>query len=652
MKIFILKLMALSIFYTFIFNQYCGAYDNEHTHKFINIEAVEKSNTDAVLKGALGFVKGKNEKLAGKEIWEWIRDGGYEEDEPEWRCLRHFHDPIKSFDDAGLLSQYTSMIYWAQTSEPNNSYELYNEYSWILARKYYHQALLTGSEEKIAKTFRAIGQLMHLVSDAAVPAHVRNDPHIPYINDADPYEKWVECNKKIIKTIEYADFYIDDSIFDMAVSDPLAPSPISALWDHDEYQPDGSNLPDGSNTTIGLAEYTNANFWTEDTFDDYPHPRLEDTNYDENVWLNPEPVDAEDGEVDHRIYFSKETGDPVTHFMAAGYWYYRLSMWNKPEVRYAFVLDENCFQDYAEKLIPRAIGYSAQLLNYFFRGTIAISPPDAYIYSVIDGSTNQSFKTIKARLHNTTPDEEMLDGTLVAVARYKRRTDYVHDLSANEPPVAESMEASYSYSVSAPIEIASLGSDPATAAQFAFDFSANPIPVGITDLFLQVVYQGTLGNETDTAVAVGATDLSEPNHIAAWNLTDRFYLQGNLLTADDIRADAQLLGYLENTCPHLVAYLDPFPMDTRIGFSASSSITPNSIVAYASLQPGRYGRIIVLSDQPYFVMHVKRSSASPSFNQTSRLTIAAVTNQEEDAGFTNTAVRDIENSIIPLLDIL
>ncbi|WP_319410182.1 hypothetical protein [uncultured Desulfosarcina sp.] len=424
----------------------------------------------------------------------------------------------------------------------------------------------------------------------------------------------------------------------------MAPSPISALWDHNEYQSDGSNLPDGSNTTIGLAEYTNANFWTEDTFDDYPHPRLEETNYDDNVWLNPEPVDAEDGEVDYRIYFSKETGDPVTHFIAAGYWYYQLSMWNKQEVRYAFLLDKNCFQDYAEKLIPRAIGYSAALLDYFFRGTIAISPPDAYIYSVIDGGTDQSFQTIKARLHNTTPDEEMLDGTLVAVARYKRRIDYVPDLSANEPPVAVSREASYSYAVSAPIQIASLGSDPATAAQFTFDFSADPIPVGITDLFLQVVYQGTLGNETDSAVAVGATDLSEPNHIAAWNLTDRFYLQGNLLTADDIRTDAQLFGYLENTCPHLLAYLDPFPMDTRIGFSASSSITPNSIVSYASLQPGRYGRLIVLSDQPYFVMHVKRSSTVPSFNQTSRLTIAAVTNQQEDAGFTNTAVttfRDI-----------
>jgi hypothetical protein len=350
-----------------------------------------------------------------------------------------------------------------------------------------------------------------------------------------------------------------------------------------------------------------------------------------------------------RKYISSTTshpGEPVDHLATAGYLYHWCQTYFPDTIGELTPtgLDDNCYRDYAEKLIPRAIGYSAALLDYFFRGTIAISPPDAYVYSVIDGGTDQSFQTIKARLHNTTPDEEMLDGTLVAVARYKRRIDYSPDLSANEPPVAESREASCSYSVSAPIAIASLGSDPAAADQFTFDFSADPIPVGITDLFLQVVYRGTLGSETDSAIAVGATDLSEPNHIATWNLTDRFYLQGSLLAADDIRADDQLIGYLESTCPHVLPYLDPFPMDTRIGFSASSSITPDSIAAYPSLQPGRYGRIVVLSDQADFVMHMKRSSAAPSFNQTSRVTLAAATNQEGDGGFTNTAVttfRDI-----------
>jgi hypothetical protein len=632
MRILNLNLLVFSFLCMTFFHQNIEAYDNEIAHRHINENAISgDSFVRTFLRTTLRFNKDINQKIGEKRIWEIISDGGYEEDEPGYRPLRHFHDPLKPWDEAGFLSQFTSMIFWAQTPEPDNDYELYNEYSWWGARNAYRNALLSGSEEEYALTFRSLGQLMHIVSDAAVPEHVRNDAH-PFSR---PYEEWVQNN---IETLEYDDFTVDNAIFNLAVSNPSAPSPISALWDHDEYQPDGSNLPDASSNTIGLAEYTNANFWTEDTFADYPHPHLDETNYDENVWLNPEPVYAEDGETDNRIYFSKQTGEPVEHFVAAGYWYYQLSMWNKPELKHAFLLDEKCHQAYAEKLIPRAIGYSAALLDYFFRGTIAISPPEEHVYAVIDASTDQSFQTIHARLHNTTPDEEMRDGTLVAVARYKHRIDYVPDLSSNEPPVEASREDSFSYSVSAPIEIESLGSEQASAARFSFDFSADPIPAGITDLSLQVVFKGTLGSEANTAIAVGALDLAEPNHIATWNLTDWFYEQGRLMTADEIRADSASLEYLQNNCGHLLPYLDPFPMDIRLGFSASTAIAPDYIVDYTGLQPGGYGRIIVLSGQPSFAMHVRRTATAPQFDQTSRLTYAGVTNQEDDDGFTNTAV--------------
>jgi hypothetical protein len=104
----------------------------------------------------------------------------------------------EEWDEAGLLSSYNSMIYWAQTPDPGNAYELYNEYSWWSAKEYYYQSLITRSEESFARTFRALGQLMHLVSDAALPAHVRNDPHVKkdvfgvtIWNDPDEYETWV-----------------------------------------------------------------------------------------------------------------------------------------------------------------------------------------------------------------------------------------------------------------------------------------------------------------------------------------------------------------------------------------------------------------------------------------------------------------------------
>ena len=54
-------------------------------------------------------------------------------------------------------------------------------WSWPDARRSYCDALILYSkedrEQKWADTFRALGQMMHLVEDTALPACVRNDPH-------------------------------------------------------------------------------------------------------------------------------------------------------------------------------------------------------------------------------------------------------------------------------------------------------------------------------------------------------------------------------------------------------------------------------------------------------------------------------------------
>jgi hypothetical protein len=372
---------------------------------------------------------------------------------------------------------------------------------------------------------------MHLVSDAAVPAHVRNDPHVPYVKDADHFEEYVKNlfnnDDGAIASLIFDNFTVDPVIFDKAVYDPMAPSPISALWDHDEYKSDGSNLPAGSNTTIGLAEYTNANFWTEDTFPwkifsgNYPHPDLDDTNYDENVWLNPEAVDAEDGEIDNRIYFSKKTGDPVTHFMAAGYWYYQLYMWNKPEMDYAFLLDEICFKDYAAKLIPRAIGYSTALLDYFFRGSIEIALPAENHHAgayAITTDPDQGFTHIALNAKNTSSNgEKMTDGNIELVVKYK--------LALDDPfqsyPVPTTEEFSYIVALEAN-NIRAIPSD----NPVALEFNLSPaIPIYATNVSINLVYKGALGAEADAVVA-GHKDISEPTPIDIFSNLDKVCLAG------------------------------------------------------------------------------------------------------------------------------
>jgi hypothetical protein len=149
------KILTFSLLLICGIGQSCHAYDNIKTHQYINSRAVEAdvSETDSILKNTLGFSNGIESIVYGMSIQFWFAHGGRMEDEPEARCLRHFHDPLKDWNEAGLLSGLLSLklnrssIVWAQASD--------NEYSWQFAKEYYYQALLNGSEESWVKTFRS-----------------------------------------------------------------------------------------------------------------------------------------------------------------------------------------------------------------------------------------------------------------------------------------------------------------------------------------------------------------------------------------------------------------------------------------------------------------------------------------------------------------
>ena len=560
----ILKIMMLSLILTFNIYQTCDAYDNIHTHQYINLKALEKSNANSIFRNFFGFSKGIEEKVGGKEIQEWITVGGRLEDEPHWRCLRHFHDPLEEWNNAGLFSLYNSMIYWAQTPDPGDTYRLNNEYSWTLAKEFYHQALITGSGEFYANTFRTLGQLMHLVSDAALPAHVRNDSHLI----VDPYERWVKNNSAKIESLEYKWFSVGDTIFNKAVSNSSAPNPISALWDHDEYKSDGANMPDGLNNTIGLAEYTNANFWTEDTLNDYPHPCLDDTNYDDDLWSNLQPVVAEDLDTDNRMYFSKHNGDPVEHFMAAGYWFNYLYELNKWEVIHsATILDELCFEDYAEKLIPRAIGYSAALLEHFFSdGSIEITLPSQQyhsgVYAMIK-APEQSFTRIVLNARNTTPNgEEMTNGSIELVVKYK--------LALEDPFQPNPIPTTEAFSYITVAEANGINQIPRDDS-VGLEFNLSPaLPIDATDVTINLVYRGALGSEQD-AIAVGYKDISEPTPLDIFSNLDKVCLAGNWYDA----GSAAAIALVDENGNGISDYneIDVYPHDVKDYYARLSSVS-------------------------------------------------------------------------------
>jgi hypothetical protein len=499
----------------------------EPTHEAINTkiakEQVNGFSLNGYLKNNIGYPDGveellyayseKDNKYDRYSVSYWLGEGGFQEDRPgEWydyflnrltRSVNHFHNPLKDWSEAGLndifgLYSGQSSVLWSQ----NPNQQIGGRWAWPNAREFFYTALTIENksqrDENFARTFRAVGQLMHLVHDASVPEHTRNDAHV-----LPAYEAFVEKIRTNNQNKHMWDVWIskpitfDKSILQIASTHALAPVPISRIIDSDKY--DGSNPGITVSNAIGLAEYTNANFLSWDTMltDDYskdhrhyfPHPNAEKAS----LWVDHN---------NNRAYYKKNgDGVAVDHLAVKSLLHnYRVKYF--PQENRSIITG---YEEYASHLIPRAVGYSAGLLNYFFRGTIEITPPEQYVYSIIDGGIEpQQFTKIKAKLKNTTEDEALLNGSLVAVAKYIKRTDYQPDLSA-DPPDVNSLPAEFSYSVSAmklllPEELASMNAHP---TEFIFDFSDDPIPAGITDLSLQVVFKGTLGNEKDNAIAVG-----------------------------------------------------------------------------------------------------------------------------------------------------
>jgi len=337
------------------------------THSDLSAVAAERSIL-AFDKGdylnKLGFNKNLEETISGNSVEDWIKDGSKFEDN-SLRYLNHFHNPLEPWPDAGLddlLFSGKSSLLWAQ--------ETTNEFSWQNVRQYFYDALTSSSEasrdDSFAKMFEGLGHLLHLVQDSASPPHVRNDAHI--LEGAgliSGLETWSNNNPDLISL--YASPLLPAVDLNVSVG---GYEPITQFFDTDQYQ----GLNPSTSTALGLAEYTNANFASEDTiftenFDStdnhyFPFPRKVDTEkYDEDI-----------GGGKYRTYFRKiGNGEILEHFAVAGRLYQYLSFWPAIQ-RYFISLDAQCHEEYAQKLISRAVGYSVGLLNYFFRGEIDLVP--------------------------------------------------------------------------------------------------------------------------------------------------------------------------------------------------------------------------------------------------------------------------------------
>lgn len=411
--------------------------------------------------------------------------------------------------ECGFTGQ--SSVLWSQNPDQDPNQEVGGEWSWQDAREYFYIALtgrdFAGSdmpllpdeteEEKreryFADTFRAVGQLMHLVHDASVPEHTRNDIHV-----RPAYEGVVENIRNT--TTQWNDWMnnpisFDKSILDIPSGHPSAQVPISRIIDTDLYTGNNPEVTTtfGSLQYIGIAEYTNANFFSKDTIDasNFPNPQItQDTPIVERMITN-----TRTGTIYSRRYYSGYiSGQDYLLLAVDRLDYYRNQY---PLLSVALlkipVLDDYVYEEYADLLIPRAIGYSAGLLDYFFRGElyVALLVPSVDEVSLTFGNQNDTgsdIDTVAVFIQNNSKIDDVIEpigeGTLTLTISY-----------------TDSTSGSTFYESADTVSVTQIP-EKDSGSYFTFLFTlTSPIPTQTAeDITYYFAFRGQLGNEEDAVI--------------------------------------------------------------------------------------------------------------------------------------------------------
>jgi hypothetical protein len=205
---YFLLAMLIALFQLFLTWHSVEAFD-DNAHDALSEQATKVSSLDNFLKTQLGseFASGTGQVIFNNQsVIQLIRQGAKDEDQPfYWRPRHHFHNPRLLWDQAGwrpppfFIQLGESSILWSQET----GQVVGGKHSWHDARDSYFQALTATSDSErkslYAETFKSLGHLIHLVQDAAVPSHTRNDTHISYkgFGDPDSFHGWAEAEQAI-----------------------------------------------------------------------------------------------------------------------------------------------------------------------------------------------------------------------------------------------------------------------------------------------------------------------------------------------------------------------------------------------------------------------------------------------------------------------
>jgi hypothetical protein len=504
----------------------------------------------------------------------------WEDDSSDFQAFRHFYDPVndRPLDLGGTAAAL--MVKSPDWALEDASTFVNQAFSYRHARDYLYKALTESSgidrRRYFGLTFQSIGHVIHHLQDMAQPQHVRNDPHCdswkcmtaatltgyPRLYAPSGYEAYTDLDSPNDPSTRIRPNlpYLGDGSTPVYPGANAADTPFRKPRDFWRTTAPGASITPGK----GIAEYTNRNFFSAGTIAaPYPTPHWPTLS----DWYAPSEV------VDIQALLPGTSLSGVVHFFGRTVTDARdgttlenrraltdslldgdlAQLYASTAETGAFVFALNRFtHDAAHRyLIPRAVAYSAGLINYFFRGQLEITPPDEGIYAIVDHALVNlpdvdGFRRIDLKVRNATsagvdpsgqplvePIPDNSPGTLVAVVKFHRNHCYRADLSGEygSPGIDwRGCRSAFEEIVASQPQPVPNGINQRAVA-VSFDF-ASPVPINATDVFLQVVYRGPLGEEAD-AVAVATKDVSEPTYRYVFSTWDQYrYCAGGIISSD------------------------------------------------------------------------------------------------------------------------
>ncbi|HUD40570.1 MAG TPA: hypothetical protein VMR06_01070 [Dokdonella sp.] len=448
------------------------------------------------------------------------------------RVFNHFYDPVhdaslahggafesKSVDWAlGVLDSFAAVPVYDATRRNHFSYADVRHNMWLAltdqrgaATLPYTSAARTADAKnrlfRWATAFRSVGDVVHLLQDGAQPQHVRADAHAPYVTSQaqQVYEYYTNRRVTIAPNASvpgYENSYLagffrlDERVRPPppelgAYPTPMFSTPVRFFTTRQQGEgPEVSTL-----SRHGLMDYTNRGFFTAGTLPDlsgngFPQPPIpidESQGYVKSNapcrlsvpiadrltarcahWTRTVLDTVAPGYVDElpAVGAPPLAAPPLVTESALGLVQDILGTPMAP--RYAIGLEE--LETMGNLGIPRAIAYSAGMIDFLFRGRMTLSAPPDGLYGVLDQGTPHTvldgvpilndgsdrtfgFTAIRVRARNSTGDENgrltesgsgrvvpqtmkggvddngHATGMLVAIARYHRNPCYRNDLS-------------------------------------------------------------------------------------------------------------------------------------------------------------------------------------------------------------------------------